>query len=100
MRLAARWSSAPASAFTRSHRTCFVDHECAAHQILAMAGLNGPEGGGVVIDFHKPKPASLLGETVAHDGDRINRHAILGKEILQVVFVCLVRQVSHKKLLH
>lgn len=73
---------AAAATFARCHWARFVDYDGAAHQVLAMAGINGTLRGGIVTDFHKTKPTSLSSETIAHDGYRIDRHAILGKEIL------------------
>jgi hypothetical protein len=65
-----------------------------------MACLHGALSGGIVINFHEPKTTSLSRETIAHDSHGINRHAILGKEILDISLICGVREVSHEKFLH
>src|ERR1700675_633759 len=81
--LAPGWTAATTTAaFTCSHGARLINHQRAAHQILAMAGVHGPPCGCIVVYFTKHKPPSLSGETIAHDGHRIDRHAIIGKEVL------------------
>jgi len=65
-----------------------------------MACFHGALSGRIIINFHEPKTTSLSSETIAHDSHRIDRHAILGKEILHIGLVCGVREVSHEKFFH
>src|SRR5580693_2682272 len=90
----------PAAAFARRHRTGFIHHHCSAHQILAVARVHRALRRRVVADLDKTKTASLPRETVTHDGYRIDRHAIIAKEVLHIRFVRRVREVSYKELLH
>jgi hypothetical protein len=78
---ASRTSTAATAAFAGNHGTGFVDHECAAHQVAAIASLNRAVSGGVVIDLNEPESASLAGETIAHYVHAIDGHARLREEI-------------------
>jgi hypothetical protein len=80
VRLTPRGTSASA-AFARSHGTRFVYNQGAAHKILAMTRIYGAYGGRIVVNFNKPKTPSLSGKTISHDSHRIDRHAIIGKEV-------------------
>jgi hypothetical protein len=50
-------STAATATFARRPR--FVDHDVAAHKILAVQSLNGALGFVVAIDFHKSEPTGL-----------------------------------------
>jgi hypothetical protein len=56
---ATRSSTTAASATALPRRTSFVDHNVAAHEILAIQTLNGAVGFFVVIDLDKSEPARL-----------------------------------------
>ncbi len=56
-----------------------------------MASIHGALGCGVIVDLDEPESSSLARETVAHDGYRIGRDTIIGKEILYVRLICRVR---------
>jgi hypothetical protein len=88
------------AAFAGRHGTSLIHHQRSPQQILSMASFHGALSGGIVIDFHEPKTTSLSSKAIAHDSHRINRHAILGKEILYIGLICGVREVSHEKFLH
>ena len=53
----ARTSAASAAAFTRG--ACFVDHNIAAHEIVAVQSLHGAVGFFIAIDLYKSEPARL-----------------------------------------
>ena len=65
---ASAWS--PASTTTAfTGRPCFVDHNVAAHEIVAVQSLHGAVSFLVVIDFDKSEAAWLTRKTVAHQGN-------------------------------
>jgi hypothetical protein len=72
----------PTPAFASRHRTSFIHHQRPPQQILAVARIHRALCGCVVIDFDKPKPPRLTRETIAHHCHGIDRHAIIGKEVL------------------
>jgi hypothetical protein len=75
-------SRAPTTAaFARNHRTGFIDHQGAAHQVATIAGFYGPVGGGIVVDLNEPESASHAGETIAHHVHAIDGDTRLRKEI-------------------
>ncbi len=47
----------------------FVDHNVAAHEIMAVQSLHGAVGFLVAIDLNKSEPARLARKTVAHQGN-------------------------------
>src|SRR5581483_2386298 len=96
--LPAGWT--PATAFARSHGTGFVHHQSAAHQILAVAHIDGPLGRGVIVNFHEPEAPDLAGEAVAHNHHRVHVDTCISKEILKIRLVRGVQQISYEKLLH
>jgi hypothetical protein len=97
---AARSARATVAAFPGSHRTSFIYHQDSAHELLAMACIYGLRSSRVVIDLHKSESAGLAGEPVTHYGHGINRYATVREEILQILFIGGIGEVSYKKLLH
>jgi hypothetical protein len=73
---------AASAAFARSHRTRFIDHQRAAHQVLTMAVIDRALRHGVICNLDETESASLPRKTVTHYSDAIDRYAILGKEVL------------------
>jgi hypothetical protein len=95
-----RSRAATGDILARSHRTRFIHDQRAPHQILAVARFGGALCGSIIVDFDKPKPASLAGKTVAHDGHGIDCYAVIGKEILDIRLICGVREIPYEKLFH
>jgi hypothetical protein len=60
-------TGAASSAFAR--RTRLVHDDFAAHEVLAIQGLNGARSLVVIFDFDKPESARLARKTVAHQAD-------------------------------
>jgi hypothetical protein len=50
-------------ALARRHRASFVDYQQPAHQVFAMAYLNGVRRRVVVADLDEPEPPRLAGES-------------------------------------
>src|SRR5580700_7068845 len=74
-------SSTPVATITATpttalaHRSGFVDHQRAAHEFFAVAGLDRPVRCRVVRELGESKAACLTGELVANnlDGIGVNR---------------------------
>jgi hypothetical protein len=60
---------AAASTATFAGGPGFVDHNVAAHEVMAVQTLDGAIGFFIAVDFDKPETARLAGKTVAHQGD-------------------------------
>jgi hypothetical protein len=84
------------AAFTRRHWAGFVHHHGSAHQILAVAGVDGLLGHGVIVDFHESESARLACKTIAHDGHRIDSHTIVREKTLDIGLIGSVGKVAHK----
>jgi len=65
-----------------------------------MTQVNGSQCGGIIVNFHEAKPAGLTCEPIAHNSYGIYGNPLRGKEVLNVLLVCHVGKVPHKKLLH
>jgi hypothetical protein len=68
-------------AFAWNHGAGFIHHQCAPHQVAAVASFHRTVGSGVVIDFHEPEPTSLTGKTITHYVHAIDGDTRLRKEI-------------------
>src|SRR5271166_879259 len=90
----------PTASLARRHRPSFVDHQRATHEIAAVAGFNRMIGRLIVVNFHKPKPASLTGEPIPHYVYSIHGDTSLSKEVLQILFGGRVGEVPHKQFHH
>lgn len=97
---AALGASARTSAFAGGHGAGFVDHQRPAHQVQSMADFDSLGSQGIVVDFDKSKAPSLACETIAHNGDGVDRNSMIGKELLDLGFVRRIRKISDKKLFH
>jgi hypothetical protein len=69
------------AAFARNHGTGFIDYQCAAHQIAAIAGFDGTVGCGVIVNLNEPESPSLAGETITHHVHAIDGDTRLREEI-------------------
>jgi hypothetical protein len=97
---AARAARATVPAFAWGHWTSFVHHKNPAHEFLAVTSIYGLGRCSVVVDLHKPESTGLTSEPVAHYGYGIDGHATFSEEILQILFVGGIWEISYKKLLH
>jgi hypothetical protein len=69
------------AAFAGNHGTGFVDNECTAHQVAAIARFHGTVSSGIVVYLNEAEPASLAGKTITHHVHAIHGDTRLGEEI-------------------
>jgi hypothetical protein len=94
--IAAAAAAAPIGALAPLCGTSFVDNQCTAHKLAAIARLNGLVGRIVVVYFYKPEPTRFPAETVAHDVHAINLHTGICEEAFQVAFSRFVGQIPYE----
>jgi hypothetical protein len=80
-----------------NHRTSFVYYQRAAHEIAAVASLDGAIRRAIVVDFHESKPASLARESVPHHVNAFYGDTGLREEIGYIRFRRRIRQVTYEK---
>jgi hypothetical protein len=66
-----------ATATAGGHWAGFVYDYCAAHQLLAVAAIDGALCGGIVVDFDEAEAAGLASEAVSHHDYRIHIYAVI-----------------------
>jgi hypothetical protein len=93
---AAATAAAPVGALAPLCGTSFVDNQCTAHKLPAIARLNGLVSRIVVIYFYKSEPTRFAAETVTHDVHAINLHTGICEEAFQVAFCRFVGQIPYE----
>src|ERR1039457_3031350 len=95
--LAATAATSSAAALASRHGTSFVHYHGAAHQVAAVARLDGASGRGGIVDVHKTESACFAGKTVSHYIDCVDRYTRLRKERFDIRLAGTIWQVAHKK---
>jgi hypothetical protein len=96
---AAAVAAAAAESAALGARTGFVDVQRATVQFLAVEGLDGLHGLGLIGHFDKGKAAGLSGIPIAHDAGLFNG-AVCGKSGLELRLRGLISKVSNKNIRH
>lgn len=99
---AATSTEAPTAASTAALllRTCFIDDEVTAAEVLAVHGIDSAVGFFVIGDFDESETARLTSEAIANEIDSRGINACLGKKVVQRILRSGKRKIANVKLLH